>query len=682
VPGAAWDNLVVRRPFVRFVAPAVAAGAVLTLLGGPVSSAGAGRPAFRPCPGERSVLCARVSVPLDRSGGVPGRVRLLVARVKGNPRRRGVLVGLAGGPGQASTPLLEAFAEAAEPALRSRELVVFDQRGTGGSGLLRCPSVERRYVRDLVSAGAACAARLGRRRAFYTTRDSIADLEAVRMALGVERIALLGVSYGTKVALGYAAAHPERVDRLVLDSTVAADGPDVYSRSSFAAVPEVLRDACRARRCRGITADPAVDLAALASRLRAGPLRGSVVGRHGERRPAVLRTGGLLRLLFASDVDPTLLPSLPAAVRSAGRGDAAPILRLSRAAAASEDPGDPREFSSGVLAATLCEESAFPWSRTAVPEQRRHELGAALQALGDGPFAPFERTAPIGLFAMPVCYAWPAAAAPPVFPTAPLPAAPTLLLSGTRDLRTPVGDARDLAARMPDARVLAMRGGGHSVLSSTETRCPSLALGAFFAGRPVRQECPRDRGAELPTEPVAPVALREVAPVPGVGGLRGRTVNAVLRTVGDGVLAILAPLSEALLDPFGAPQELAVGGLRAGWVRLEENGLEFHRSTYVPGVTVTGRLRLVLHGTGVRGRLRVGGPAAARGAMVLRPSGLVTGRLGGRRVRARMPYSWASTAGGPPAGAHLRALRAWMRPGRPRISGPRLPGGAWSARAG
>ncbi|MDX6670373.1 MAG: hypothetical protein QOI91_736 [Solirubrobacteraceae bacterium] len=662
----AHDNLPVRRRLVRFVAPAAAAGAVLALW--PVAPAGA---AFRPCANAPGALCARVTVPLDRTGAVPGRVRLLVVRVKGTPRRAGVLIGLAGGPGQAAVPLVDGFAAAAAPALRDRELVVFDQRGTGSSGVLRCPSVEGPFVRDQTAAGAECARRLGPARAFYTTRDSIEDVEAVRAALGVERVSLLGVSYGTKVALGYAIAHPDRVDRLVLDSTVTPDGPDVFGRSGFAALPGALRDVCRARRCRGITSDPVADLARLAARLRSRPLDGRVIGSRGQRRRERLRTAGLLDLLFASDVDPTLLPALPAAVRSAGRGDPAPILRLARNARASVVADDPHEFSTAVLVASLCEESAFPWTRTAPPAQRVQELAAALDTLGDGPFAPFDRSVAAGVYAMPACYAWPAAPNAPVFATAPLPAAPTLLVGGTRDLRTPLQDTSALAARMPDARVLRVVGAGHSVLSSAEPGCPGRALRRFFAGQPVRAECPRDRGADYAPDPIAPRALRDVAPVRALGSWRGRTVAAVLQTVADGIFALLSPLSGTLVDPLGV-QQVSAGGLRGGWVGLDDVGLVFHRAVYVPGVSVSGRLAVVQHGFGFQGRLSPRGPAGAHGTLKIGATGLITGRLGGHPVRVRLPGAFAAS-GAPGSLGRLRALRDRLAAVRARPTIPVAP---------
>ena len=60
-------------------------------------------------------------------------------------------------------------------------------------------------------------------RAFYTTREHAEDIESVRLALGVDKIAIWGVSYGTKHAEAYALAHPSHVERLLLDSVVLPD---------------------------------------------------------------------------------------------------------------------------------------------------------------------------------------------------------------------------------------------------------------------------------------------------------------------------------------------------------------------------------------------------------------------------------------------------------------------------
>ena len=57
----------------------------------------------------------------------------------------------------------------------------------------------------------------------YTTWESAADVDAVRRALGVEKVNLLGISYGTHLALAIRKRYPDRVDRLVLASAEGLD---------------------------------------------------------------------------------------------------------------------------------------------------------------------------------------------------------------------------------------------------------------------------------------------------------------------------------------------------------------------------------------------------------------------------------------------------------------------------
>src|SRR5690349_293868 len=84
-------------------------------------------------------VCGRLTVPLDRSGRVPGQVHLFVAQRPGPaPGPNGALFALAGGPGQAATPFAADLADVLAPAVGNRRLVVFDERGTGRSDPLFC----------------------------------------------------------------------------------------------------------------------------------------------------------------------------------------------------------------------------------------------------------------------------------------------------------------------------------------------------------------------------------------------------------------------------------------------------------------------------------------------------------------------------------------------------------------
>ncbi|HZT45840.1 MAG TPA: alpha/beta hydrolase [Gaiellaceae bacterium] len=75
-------------------------------------------------------------------------------------------------------------------------LILLDPRGTGGSERPADPRA-------------------------YTTEDYVADLDELREHLGLDRMLLLGHSHGGVVAAAYAAAHPGRVEKLILASTLA-----------------------------------------------------------------------------------------------------------------------------------------------------------------------------------------------------------------------------------------------------------------------------------------------------------------------------------------------------------------------------------------------------------------------------------------------------------------------------
>jgi pimeloyl-ACP methyl ester carboxylesterase len=301
------------------------AAAVIVLTGPAAAEAVVG---WAPCPqtDAPTLQCAALPVPLDYTGAVPGTISLNVRRVPATtaPSDSAVLA-LAGGPGQAAAPLASTFAQILAPARATRDLLVMDQRGTGQSSPLACAALDTPSEREsLLGAGASCAAQLGPRRGLFKTSDTVADIEALREQSGYARLTIFAVSYGTKVALAYAAAHPDRVERLVLDSVVTPDGPDVLQRSTFAAIPRVLGELCAGNACNGITANPTATLASLVKRLARRPLRARYVDSRGRRHGITITRQDLLTMLLKGDTNPALRAEVPAALGSLRRGDDAP----------------------------------------------------------------------------------------------------------------------------------------------------------------------------------------------------------------------------------------------------------------------------------------------------------------------------------------------------------------------
>jgi pimeloyl-ACP methyl ester carboxylesterase len=396
-----------------------------------------------PCDNAKGFTCSTLTVPLDHAGRTPGNLRLAVAAADNADAPKGVLVALTGGPGQGGVAFIPRQRARMRSLLRDYRLVMFDQRGTG-AGALRCPALQRAMgTSDLTvpppGSVEACARALGPNRRYYSTADTVADLEALRGALGVDKVTLDGVSYGTFVAERYAMAHPERVNRLVLDSVVPADGLDTLEVEGMSETARVLRAVCRAQRCPG---DPAADLAAVVRRYDIG--------------------SELDDTLVAMSVGAPNFPGVLAALREARAGKPAHLRRIVRVVRRAQR-APAQVLSQGLHAATLCADARPPWGGAAAPLAGREEALRRAAARTDP--APYDRATVAGNGFAQLCLRWPPTPAPPAPKSADLPPVPTLLLAGDRDLSTPLPWAREQAAHAPRGRLVVVRGAGHSVQS-------------------------------------------------------------------------------------------------------------------------------------------------------------------------------------------------------------------------
>jgi pimeloyl-ACP methyl ester carboxylesterase len=586
--------------------------------------------AFAPCGDSNDFACGHLTVPLDPSGQAPGTITLAIRRHRAPVgEAKSAIVALAGGPGQAALPFAEQFAQVLGPIASTRDLIVFDQRGIGLSEPLSCHRFELNTNAPPGPTIAECAAQLGPTRSFYATADTVADIEALRVAGGYEKLVLYGTSYGTKVAEEYAQAYPSHVEALVLDSVVPPNGPEPLNRATFAAIPRILRQLCAARACASITPNPVADLARLVRRLARGPLNGRAIDGHGVAHTVHISSDGLLETLIEGDLEPTLRSEFPAAVRAAVNGDTAPLARLEVRAAGGE--GDEAEtpsesFDNPLYYATSCEDEPFPWNRSSSPATRLAEAKAQIRALPASRLAPFTAANVLDLSDIPACAFWPFSTPAPALDQAPFPSVPTLILSGADDLRTPTANAREVAAKIPGSHLLLVPNTGHSVLGSDPTHCAGDALQALFAGKPI-EPCK----ATLPPPllrltPLAPARLAAIPPARGNRGMPGRTLAAVLLTLDDFNRRLELQLVGRAGESTG-PLSLRSGGLRAGWAGLTSGALTFNRYSYVPGVTISGRL------TSGANTLRIGGAAAAHGTLRVGPEMTLTGVLGGKHVK-------------------------------------------------
>jgi pimeloyl-ACP methyl ester carboxylesterase len=587
-----------------------------------VPSSAAPAPALSPraCPSgaKGRFACGVLPVPLDHAGVVPGGLglRVMAQKPRTEAQRHALLVVLSGGPGQSGADDgAYALRQAGSP--KGYRVVTLDQRGTG-RGALVCPALSR--VSAQAMRNGTCAGQLGARRRFFTTRDTVSDLELLRRSLGADRMVVQGTSYGTFVAQQYARLHPTTTAGLILDSPVPAAGVEPFGVSSFVAVRTALQNQCGGGRCRGITRDVVGDLRRAASRLAGRTRKVRVFSATGRRFTVRLRgRGPVLGLLAESDLNPYLRGALPAALHRAAAGDLLPLARLvGTQRGARDEPQSALSFALNVT--TNCLDAPLPYRLSAPVPDREAQTAAALAAVPASALAPFtRRDAGRGSLAD-ACTGWPADVVAPAA-TEPLPAVPTLILSGEDDVRTPLADARILAAQIPGARLLRFPGIGHAVLGFDQSGCARRAVRRLLAGSQIRSGSCGGRDNRIGSELPPPTRLAAVRGIGGVGRGPGRIVNAVLRTMYE------AGYHDELRRYAGAGTR--GGGLHGGSYRSTSRAIELRRYALVPGVRVSGRFSY--RRNGLAGRMRVAGPGRLDGTLRITPS-RIRGTIGGERL--------------------------------------------------
>ncbi len=438
-------------------------------------------------PDGYEVRCGWLVVAEDRSvpaaGGNEVRLHVGVFHKDDVDARPDPVVYLEGGPGgNALDNAVGDFDGRFGLYAQDRDVVVFDQRGTGHSTpSLACPEVRELSLsqldRDLPVADelaatrdalVQCRDRLvgdGADLTRYNSETSAADVADLRQALGYDEWNVLGVSYGTRLAQTLLRIHPEGIRSVILDSTypVAVD--------SLAELPERMAEAfdrfftaCEVdATCARAAPDLRRRFDALATRMEQQPTEVQVTV-DGDQRPAVIDGAGLRDLLFLSLYDAGLLRSVPRMVAELEAGVTDTLGQLATVSVAQLDGVSLGDF----LSVQCHEEVPFADRAVVAAGPSRHpELAENLEAqLVDGPGA-FD-----------TCALWGAGTAPPVEDEPVHSDVPTLVVGGQFDPVTPNAWGQAVAAEFDRARFVSYPGLGHGV--ATAEGCPAAVTTAFL----------------------------------------------------------------------------------------------------------------------------------------------------------------------------------------------------------
>lgn len=401
--------------------------------------------------------CGELSVPEDPALPQGRRIGLYVARVPAINRRKrpDPLFVLAGGPGMAATTFYTTVAPAFERIHRDRDIVLLDQRGTGRSNALNCALsddvVAQATDAEIIAETQRCLKEASTHAdvAYYTTSVAVGDLEAVRAALGYERINLYGGSYGTRVAQHYVRRYPTRARSVILDGVVPptlALGPAV-ALDAESALLRILARCAGESQCRGQFGDPTADYRKLSLQMRSQPvpitLDDPTTGESAKLELTMLHLATVLRLATYTPQEAALLPLI--LHRASEKGDFKPLaaqyLLVNRSLSA--------VLSYGMHNSVVCSEDVPFYGGMSIDRQRleRTYLGtSALDGLRD------------------ICRVWPRGPIDEDFHEPLHTDVPGLLLSGSDDPATPAADGEEASRGFREGLHVTLQGFGHGQL--------------------------------------------------------------------------------------------------------------------------------------------------------------------------------------------------------------------------
>lgn len=405
-------------------------------------------------PARLAAKCGKLTVYENRAAQSGRQIDLRIAVLPAISRTPAAdpFVFVTGGPGEAATQDYVLFADAFKHINEKRDILLVDQRGTGQSHPLGCPSSETDSGNDDAAMEVQvnrCIQQLDADPRLYTTLDAVADLDQVRAALGYDQFNLYGISYGTRVVQTYLAHYPDRVRTVILDGVVSPARPLGLTMASDAqrALDMIFARCAADPSCHSAFPNLAGDLAALIERVDKEPV--SVTISHpttGEPTKVEVNRSTLaaaIRLFSYAPETAALLPLLIHSARASGD--------LSHLAAQAQIVTRQLEgsLSIGLHHSVVCSEDV-PFYANAAPlaeGEKRAYMGEQYKEL--------ER----------LCKYWPSRPVPAESLAPVKSSVPVLLLSGEADPVTPPLNAEQVAAAYPSSLLLVARGQGHGIVT-------------------------------------------------------------------------------------------------------------------------------------------------------------------------------------------------------------------------
>ena len=454
---------------------------------------------WQPCPMPDSppqLQCASIQVPVDYAHPHGATTTIPVDRLPSTGSKPlGSLVFDPGGPGTSGTGFVyyESIGAALfSPSTREHfDLIGLDPRGVGLSSPVRCdpqllnekvtlfPKTEAQFqalVAHNRALGLSCQKLTGPLLGHVDTVSAARDLEAVRHALGPDRLNYLGLSYGSQLGATYAQLYPHRIRTLALDGALDHSRPAAQLFPEEAHAYEVALDRfgswCAATAtCVLHGTDAGALFDKLVAKADLSPLPAPSCAQLGCRATVSgedIRLNAQNLLLFKTPIDNDVSGGwndLAVALRDADAGDAH---GLSSPVATGE--------SSGSLNGSAIAIECLDWPS---PIHSLSDL-KRLQRVGQV-VAPRLGGASQFWTIMAGCAGWPAPATNPPAPSRVQGAPPILITNALFDPSTAYPWALHLAAQLPSAVLLTRLGDGHTTYLTDGPSQTRDAIDAYLA---------------------------------------------------------------------------------------------------------------------------------------------------------------------------------------------------------
>jgi pimeloyl-ACP methyl ester carboxylesterase len=443
-------------------------------------------------PTNMTYECATIKVPRDwtaatgpsPSAGSGGAqtfdIALLRAKSRAQRERIGSLVVNPGGPGGSGVDLA-VYLSLGLPAEVTRrfDIVGFDPRGVGRSTQVKCISdadldasfgyepdpVSQAQFDDLVALtkkiGQECGAKYGDSLKLFSTEQAARDMDAVRAAVGDEKITYLGYSYGTLLGATYAQLFPRTIRAFVLDGAVdpkqnsvaASEGQAKGFERAFTNFTTWCRS--RGSQC-AIGPDARAAVTAALDKARSSPVR----GRDGRTATA----GWVFTAVVSSLYTQQSWADLATAIDKLEGGDATGVFELADRYAERDSSGRYTNLFDANSAVNCADED----EKVSIAQVR------ALQGQWRTKYPLFGAPLATGIL---TCAQWPGGRDP--YPTGAATGAPPIMVVGTTgDPATPYEQTPRLAQMLGVGFVLTWQGEGHTAYP--ETRCINNAVNSYL----------------------------------------------------------------------------------------------------------------------------------------------------------------------------------------------------------